>query len=481
MLSILKRAFRDFTDDECPVRAAALAYYTVFALPPLLVLLLMLAGALWDPQDVQRAMETQFASLVGQQGATAIHGMIQSADRPGSGGLLASAASIALLLFGATGAFLQLQGALNRAWEVRPDPKAGGLRNFLMKRMLSLGMILGVAFLMIVSLAISALIGAIGDSLTFIPAPVMYAVNFIMSFAVLTLLFAAIFKVLPDAQVQWRHVWVGAVVTSLLFGIGKFAIGLYLGRSSPGDAFGAASALAVILVWVYYAGMIVLFGAEFTQAWAASQGEEIRPETGAVRFDRGSARAAATARQEPAPRPRDTAHPEQLPIPSRRHHMEKTELRDLRRESAIGGNGRAIPALAPDQSVGELFRQLTTDSSHLMRQEINLAKTELKETGARLGRAGTKLGIAVGMAIPGLLALAAFLVIGLGDLMNENYWLSALIVGIAFVGIASLLAKRAMATLRDGGIGVPETVGTLREDAEWAKEEAQAFKRQFTA
>ena len=161
--------------------------------------------------------------------------------------------------------------------------------------------------------------------------------------------------------------------------------------------------------------------------------------------------------------------------------MEKTELRDLRRESAIGGNGRAIPALAPDQSVGELFRQLTTDSSHLMRQEINLAKTELKETGARLGRAGTKLGIAVGMAIPGLLALAAFLVIGLGDLMNENYWLSALIVGIAFVGIASLLAKRAMATLRDGGIGVPETVGTLREDAEWAKEEAQAFKRQFTA
>ena len=160
--------------------------------------------------------------------------------------------------------------------------------------------------------------------------------------------------------------------------------------------------------------------------------------------------------------------------------MEKTELRDLRRESGNGGPGRALPALAPEQSVGDLFRQLTTDSSHLIRQEINLAKIELKETGARLGRAGTKLGIAIGVAIPGLLALAAFLVIGLGDLMNENYWLSALIVGIAFIGIAATLAKRATATLREG-IGIPETVGTLREDTQWAKEEAQAFKRQFTA
>jgi membrane protein len=482
MLSILKRTFRDFSDDECPVRAAALAYYTVFALPPLLVLLIMVAGALWDPQDVQRAMETQFASLVGQQGATAIHGMIQSADRPGSGGLLASIISIAMLLFGATGAFLQLQGALNRAWEVKPDPGSGGLRNFVTKRLLSLGMILGVAFLMIVSLAVSALIGAVGDRLAFIPQPVMYAVNFAVSFAVLTLLFAAIFKVLPDAKVAWRYVWVGAAVTALLFVIGKFAIGLYLGRSSPGDAFGAASALAVILVWVYYTGMIVLFGAEFTQAWANSRGARITPEKGAVRFDRGGARAPAGKRDEPEPsRSRDVAR-QPVPVPSRRHHMERTELRDLRVGAAQGGNGasRAVPALAPDQSVGELFRQLTTDSSHLIRQEINLAKTELKETGRTVGQAGAKLGMAVGVALPGVLALTAFLIVGLGDLMNENYWLSALIVGIALLGIAATLAKRAKATLKEG-VGIPETAGTLREDAQWAKEEAREFKRQFTA
>jgi membrane protein len=294
MLTVFKRAFSDFNDDECPVRAAALAYYTVFALPPLLVLLIMLAGALWDPQDVRRAMEGQFAALVGGDAATTIHDMIESGEQR-KAGVVATILGFGALLFGATGAFLQLQSALNRAWEVRPDPKRGGIRNFLTKRLLSLGMILGVAFLTIVSLALSALLGAFGDTLTFIPAPVLLALNFALSFAVLTVLFASIFKLLPDAKIEWRHVWVGATVTSLLFVIGKFAIGLYLGRSSPGDAYGAASVLAVILVWVYYAGMIVLFGAEFTQAWAHQRGAAIEPEPGALRVDRDAASAARLA------------------------------------------------------------------------------------------------------------------------------------------------------------------------------------------
>ncbi|HYC53254.1 MAG TPA: YihY/virulence factor BrkB family protein, partial [Gemmatimonadaceae bacterium] len=238
MLKILKRAFRDFNDDECPVRAAALAYYTVFALPPLLVLLLMLAGAIWDPQDVQRAMEGQFSSLVGAEGGGVIHGMIQSADKPGSGGFFATILSVGMLVFGATGALMQLQGALNRAWEVRPDPAKGGIKVFVTKRLLSLGMILGIAFLLIVSLALSALITAFGESLTFIPAPALQAVNFVLNVGVMTVLFAAMFRILPDAKIEWRDVWVGAGVTSALFVAGKFALGLYLGRSSPGDAFG---------------------------------------------------------------------------------------------------------------------------------------------------------------------------------------------------------------------------------------------------
>jgi membrane protein len=285
MLGVLKHAFKDFNEDECPVRAAALAYYTVFALPPLLILLILLAGAIWDPQDVQQALESQFAGLVGEEGGRAIHDMIRQGDRPGSRGVVATVLGVAALLFGATGAFLQLQGALNRAWEVKPDPKQGGIRNFIAKRLLSLGMVLGVAFLLIVSLALSALISAAGSSMTFIPEPVLHVANVVVSFAVLTVVFAAMFRILPDAKIEWRDVWTGALVTTALFVVGKLVIGLYLGRSEPGSAYGAASALAVILVWVYYAGMIVLFGAEFTQAWAKRRGAEIRPEKGAVRIE----------------------------------------------------------------------------------------------------------------------------------------------------------------------------------------------------
>lgn len=281
MWSVLKAAFREFREDECQVRAAALAYYTVFALPPLLILLLLVVGAIWDPVDVQRVMETEFSSLVGSEGGRAIRQMVTRAEQDGADGPVAAILGMGALLFGATGAFVQLQGALNRAWDVKPDPRKGGIRNFIVKRVLSAGMILAVAFLLIVSLAVSALLGALGDSATFIPESAMYAVDLLVTIGVITAFFAAIFRILPDAHIAWRDVWVGAFVTAILLGVGKFVIGLYLGRSAPGDAYGAASVLAVILVWVYYAGMIVLFGAEFTQAWAARNGSASRPEPGA--------------------------------------------------------------------------------------------------------------------------------------------------------------------------------------------------------
>lgn len=283
--AFLRRILRDFSEDECSVRAAALAYYTIFALPPLLILLTLVVGIFWDPTDVQRSLETQFSSLVGQEAGQAIREMIARGQQTGSGGPLASILGIVALLFGSLGAFMQLQGALNRAWEVKPDPKQGGIRRFIVKRILSAGMILAVAFLLMVSLAVSALLSALGSSMTFIPEPALHWADVTISFAVITVMFAAIFKILPDAEVRWRDVWIGALVTSVLFVVGKFAIGFYLGRSSPGDPFGAAGVLAVILVWVYYAGMIVLFGAEFTQAWAIRSGAWIRPEKGATRVE----------------------------------------------------------------------------------------------------------------------------------------------------------------------------------------------------
>jgi len=266
------------------VRAAALAYYTVFALPPLLILLTLVVGLFWDPGEVQRSLETQFSTLVGSDGASAIRDMLDHAKSPGTGPV-ATILGVLALLFGALGAFMQLQGALNKAWEVKPDPKKGGVRQFIAKRVLSAGMILAVAFLLMVSLAVSAVLSALGAKLDFVPEPALQALDLTLSLAVITVMFAAIFRFLPDAEIAWRDVWVGALFTSMLFVLGKFAIGFYLGRSAPGDAFGAASALAVILVWIYYAGMIVLLGAEFTQAWAERRGSYKRPENGAVHVE----------------------------------------------------------------------------------------------------------------------------------------------------------------------------------------------------
>jgi membrane protein len=299
---LLKEAFRDFSEDECPTRAAALSYYTVFALPPLLMLILLVVSVFLDADQVQRLLTGQFRGLMGEEGARAVDAMLRNVDRPDARKGLASILSVAGLLFGATGAFLQLQSALNRAWEVKPDPEQGGIRAMLLKRILSLGMILCVAFLLLVSLALSAAISAMGETLgNLLPGigPVLQTViDLSLSLMVITVLFSAIFRVLPDARIAWRDVWPGALVTAALFVIGKFAIGFYLGRSNPGEAFGAAGSLAIVLVWIYYSSMIVLFGAEFTEKWAVRFGSGIVPEKGAIRI----AEDASAAGPKPAPR-----------------------------------------------------------------------------------------------------------------------------------------------------------------------------------
>jgi membrane protein len=294
---LLKDTFKGFSEDDVPTMAAALSYYTVFSLPPLLVLLLTLLGAVLDPQDIQGTIEAQMRDAMGAQGADQVHTILANADRPGAGGLVPTILSVVALLLGATGVFGQLQAALNKAWGVAPDPAKGGIKGMLAKRVFGMGMVLGLAFILLVSLVVSAVLLAFGEELgRFLPsglsAPVLEAINFVGSLAVIALLFGAIFKVLPDAEIAWRDVAVGAVVTALLFVAGKFALGLYLGRSNPGEAFGAAGALALMLVWIYYSSMIVLLGAEFTQAWAERRGSGIVPEKGAVRVIRETKRLA---------------------------------------------------------------------------------------------------------------------------------------------------------------------------------------------
>ncbi len=289
-LEHLKASYKEFQEDECPRMAAALSYYTIFSLPPLLILILQIVGVFLDPHDVQGALEKQISGLVGAGGAEEVRTMIAQADKPGGGGALRTVLGVAALVFGATGAFTELQSALNRAWEVKPDPKQGGFKNFLLKRVFSFGMVLGIAFLLLVSLVLSTALAALGNVMSGM-APsgmseaLLHAINLAISLAVITLLFAAIFKVLPDAVIAWKDVWVGAFTTALLFVVGKFAIGLYLGNSNPGSAFGAAGSLVILLLWIYYSSMILLFGAEFTQVWAERRGKGIAPEEGALRLE----------------------------------------------------------------------------------------------------------------------------------------------------------------------------------------------------
>jgi membrane protein len=292
IVAILKRTVSEFVEDECPRMAAALSYYTVFSLPALLVLILLIAGALWDPQDVRGGLAAQIDAVMGPATAEQLRGILDEAEQPVGGRSIAAVLGIVALLFGATGAFIELQAALNRAWNVEPDPEQGGIRGFVSKRLLSIGMVLSIAFLLLVSLVLSALLATFGDAAgALLPGEVSEALlvvlNFGLSFLVITLLFAAMFKVLPDAQIAWRDVWVGALATTLLFLVGKFLIGLYLGQSNPGEAFGAAGSLAILLVWIYYSAMILLLGAEFTQVWANERGEGVEPEEGAVRVERG--------------------------------------------------------------------------------------------------------------------------------------------------------------------------------------------------
>ena len=288
---MLKRTFEEWKSDRCPSMAAALSYYTIFSLPPLLLLLLTVVGVFMDPSAVEGRIGQEVSSVLGPESARQVQEMIRSVDRPGAGGTLVTILSVLGLLFGATGAFGELQQALNRAWSVAPDPEKGGITAMLGKRALSLGMILTIAFLLLVSLVLSAFISAFGDRLgQWLPGGVSEAVLQVLTngltLAIVAVLFALIFKVLPDARIGWRDVAVGAAATAVLFVAGKYVMGEYFARSDPGEAFGAAGSLALVLVWIYYSAMILLFGAEFTQVWAQERGSGIRPDEDAVQVVR---------------------------------------------------------------------------------------------------------------------------------------------------------------------------------------------------
>lgn len=286
----VRETLAEFAGDRCQQMAAGLAFFMVFSLPPLLLILLSITAALFGAPAVEERLIGEISALIGDRGADAVEIMVSNVAADSRGPLAATLGAL-VLLFGATAAFTQLQAALNEAWAVAPDPAKGGLRNFLVKRLLSLGMVLAVGFLLLVSLVVSTALATVGDWITaslpsWASTGLLMASNALLSFALITVLFAAIFKVLPDARIAWRDVWVGALLTALLFVAGKFLIGFYLRRSDLGSTYGAAGSLVVLLVWIYYTSVVLLLGAEVTQVWARRMGSEIVPEEGAVRVVR---------------------------------------------------------------------------------------------------------------------------------------------------------------------------------------------------
>lgn len=281
--ALLKQTVAEYNEDKVSRLAAALAYYTVFSLAPILIIAIAIAGLVFGQEAAQGEIVGQIQGLVGRDGAQIIQTAIENASKP-KAGILATVINIVVLLFGASGVFAQLQDALNTVWEVAPKPERG-LKNVIQQRFLSFAMVLVIAFLLLTSLVLSAGLAALGNYMGgLLPGlDVLWRiVNFGLSFGVITLLFAMIYKILPDAKIAWGDVWFGAAITALLFAIGKSVLGLYLGNASFGSTYGAAGSLVIILAWVFYSAQILFVGAEFTQVYASKYGSRIVPTKNAV-------------------------------------------------------------------------------------------------------------------------------------------------------------------------------------------------------
>ncbi len=282
---MLKETYAGWNEHKVSRLAAALAYYTIFSLAPLLILVIAIAAAVLGGDSARTQLIGQLQQLVGVDGAAVIDTVIVVASKPDqSTGNIASAIGVAVLIFGAAGVFIQLQDALNTIWEVAPKPERN-VKTFIVNRFLSFGMVLGIAFILLVSLAISAALAFLNEFLGGLAPEMGFILSFInigISFSVITLLFTLIFKFLPDVKIAWSDVIVGAMITALFFTIGKYLIGIYLGKSTFSSAYGAAGSLVVLLVWIYYSAQILFLGAEFTQVYARYYGSKIQPADYAV-------------------------------------------------------------------------------------------------------------------------------------------------------------------------------------------------------
>jgi membrane protein len=285
---LVKLTFEEWTNDNAFELSAALAFYTIFSIAPVLLIAVGVASFFLAPDAATNQIVGEMEQMIGAQGANAVRQVIESSRGFGKG-IWAVSVGVVTLIMGATAVFGELQSALNQIWDVKAKPDRGVIMSFIIDRVRSFSIAIGVGFLLLVSLVISAVISALQNYMdNWLPGIpwVWQMANVVSSFVVIAVLFAMIYKFLPDVVISWRDVWIGAVVTALLFTAGKYAIGIYLGRTATTNAFGAAGSLVVLLFWVYYSALISFLGAEFTQVYARRYGPGIQPQEHAVRVGR---------------------------------------------------------------------------------------------------------------------------------------------------------------------------------------------------
>ena len=371
---LAKKSVMAWIDDYAPSMGAAISYYTVFSIAPLMIIVIAVAGFVWGREAVQGEIVGQLSGLIGKEGAQGVQSLIESANQPAKG-LVATAISIVVLIIGATTVFAELQSSLDRIWRAPKAPQTSGLWALIRSRLLSLGFILGLGFLLLVSLVSSAGLAAFGTwAGGLMPGwdTLLFFINIVFSVGITTVLFAMIFKVMPQVKIGWRDVWIGAAVTAVLFEVGKWLISLYIGKSSVTSSFAAAGSLVVLLVWVYYSAQIFLLGAEFTWVYANEYGSLVDkkepeakgaavPSRGAIPAEVGSEAASQAPRSAGSavlPVKTDktdtTAGPAPLPLEAPSHAVIKFPVADLdgadhatlkQRAIVYGGSAAAFLAL----------------------------------------------------------------------------------------------------------------------------------------
>jgi membrane protein len=309
-LDLFKQTFKEFGADKAPRLGAALAYYAVFSIAPLLLIAVAIAGLAFGQEAAMGKISAELSGVMGPTTAKALEEMVQNASKPKSG-IIATVLGVITLLMGASGVFGQLKDALNTIWNVEAKRRPG-IMGFIRDRFLSMGMVFAIGFLLLITLVVDAAISGMSEYLApKVPggAVALQAAQLAVSFALVTVLFALIFRFLPDAKVEWHDVWLGAIFTSLLFVIGKFGLGLYLGKSAAGSAYGAAGSLVILLLWVYYSAQILFFGAEFTQVYARTHGSMIGDTSKSDARQEGG-------RVEDRPKSNDTSRPQPARVPA---------------------------------------------------------------------------------------------------------------------------------------------------------------------